>query len=197
MSADGEHSPTRFAVWRNLVGIATGLSVIVGVLISMTQLVEWINDSKRANVAARLDAFAHVETFLQADAAVRRRGRRFVKEGLPQILPRLETLVAQAGNGEDFYLSPALEDFAAVHHHYEQMGALVKLGYVEFALIFEIVAYPDDYFRAVKPVRDAIAAHWKGMGQPLKDFGANIAYLKSCYEKSRQAAPQPPSCPAP
>ena len=92
----------RFAVWRNLVSIATGLSVIVGVLSSLTQLAAWLNESRRANLSARLQGLGQVRNFLQADAAVRRRGRAFVRERLPQLLPRAETLMRAAGTGEDF-----------------------------------------------------------------------------------------------
>jgi hypothetical protein len=185
----------RFALWRNLVSIATGLSVIVGVLISLAQLADWVQDSKRANISARLDALEHVNRFLEADEAVRRRGRQFVRVQLPQLLPQLDTLIRQAGSGEDFYLSQAMQDFAAVHYHYEQLGALVKLQYVEFPLIFEIVAFPDDYMAAVQPVRDTVAAHWKGIGQPLPDFGANIGYLRGCYEFSRSRPTEAARCP--
>lgn len=185
----------RFAVWRNLVSIATGLSVIVGVLISLTQLAAWVNESKRANLSARLQGLSEVQKFLQSDEAVRRRGRAFVHAQLPQVLARAEALLGAAGNGEDFYLSKDMEDFAAVHYHYEQLGALVKLEYVEFALIFEIIAFPDDYMAAVKPLRDAVAANWKGLGKPLPDFGSNIEFLKSCYALSRREPAKVPTCP--
>lgn len=194
MDGTTHHLDQRFAVWRNLVSIATGLSVIVGVLISLTQLAAWVNESKRANLSARLQGLSEVRGFLVADEAVRRRGRAFVHAQLPQLLLRAEALIRAAGNGEDFYLSKDMEDFAAVHYHYEQLGALVKLEYVEFALIFEIIAFPDDYLAAVKPLRDAVAAHWKGLGKPLPDFGSNIDYLQSCYALSRSQPKKPPTC---
>jgi hypothetical protein len=184
----------RFSLWQQLVGIATGLSVIVGVLISVTQLVGWVRDSKQANVNLRLEALEHVKEFLVADEAVRRRGRAFVKDKLPQLLPRVDQLIRDAGNGEDVYLSKDLEDFAAMHYHYEQMGAMVKLGYIEFPLIFEIIAFPDDYMKQVRPLRDALAANWKGLGTGLPDLGSNIEFLRACYENSRLANAKGPSC---
>ena len=57
-----------------------------------------------------------------------------------------------------------MEDFAALHCHCEQLGALVKLAYGEFALVVEIIAFPDDCMAAVKP---------------LPDFGSNIEFLQS------------------
>jgi hypothetical protein len=187
----------RLSLWQQLVSIATGLSVIVGVLISVQQLAGWVGDSKQANVAARLESLGQVKEFLAADEQVRRRGRAFVKDRLPQLMPRIEQLIREAGNGEDVYLSKDLEDFAAVHYHYEQLGALVKLGYIEFPLIFEIIAFPDDYMKQVQPLREALAANWKGMGKPLPDLGGNIDYLKSCYTLSRERSKDRPTCSAP
>ncbi len=194
MSEGPEATAQRWSLWRNLVAVCAGLSVIVGMLISVAQLAEWVQDSKRANISQRLSALQQVNKFLEADEAVRRRGRLFVKEKLPLILPRLDELIRAAGSGEDFYLSKDMEDFAAVHYHYEQMGALVKLEYVEFPLVFEIIAFPDDYMAAVKPVRDAVAANWKGMGKALPDLGSNIDFLRACYESSRNAVAKEPSC---
>lgn len=186
-----ETAPGRdpFALWRNLVSIATGLSVIVGVLISLTQLAGWVGDARRANMAARLNSLEHINKFLETDEAVRRRGRAFVRDRLPQLLPQIEQRIREIGNGEDFYLREEMADYAAVHYHYEQMGALVKLQYVEFPLLFEIIAFPDDYMAAVEPLRRALAQHWKGIDRPLPDFGSNIQFLKSCYELSRRLPP--------
>ena len=88
MQHDPYNPNDRFAVWRNLVSIATGLSVIVGVLISLTQLAEWVSESKRANISAPLNSLGHVNKFLETDEAVRRRGRDFVRKQLPALLPQ-------------------------------------------------------------------------------------------------------------
>ena len=72
---------------------------------------------------------------------------------------------------------------------------LVKLGYIDFPLIFEIIAFPDAYMDAVEPVRKLVADNWKGPGQGLPDLGSNIRFLKSCYDKSRQEQTKVPSCP--
>ena len=73
-----------------------------------------------------------------------------------------------------------MEDFAALHCHCEQLGALVKLAYGEFALVVEIIAFPDDCMAAVKP---------------LPDFGSNIQFLQSCYVLSRREPSKVPTCP--
>lgn len=183
------------SLWRDAVGMAAGLSVIVGTLVSVSQFVEYVSNAKRADLSQRLSSLGQVKQFLADDVEVRRRGRLFVREQLPALLADADLRIRKAGSGEDFYLSAEMHDFAAVHYHYEQLGALVKLGYVEFPLIFEIVAYPDDYMDAVEPLRAAVARHWKGIDKPLPDFGSNIAYLKTCYELSRKPSTKEPVCP--
>ena len=73
-----------------------------------------------------------------------------------------------------------MEDFAALHCHCEQLGALVKLAYGEFALVVEIIAFPDDCMAAVKP---------------LPDFGSNIEFLQRCFALSRPEPGKVPTCP--
>jgi hypothetical protein len=181
--------------WRTAVEIVSHLAVIVGVVVSVTQLVEFVDDSKRATQTAKLSALKEIKIFLEKDEEIRREGLLFVKDVLPELLPRVKEKVSAAGSGEAFYLSKEMARFAAVHYHYEQMGALVKLEYVEFPLIFEIIAFPDAYMKSVQPVRAEIAANWKGPGKPLTDLGSNIDFLQRCYELSRKDYAQRPSCP--
>ena len=160
--------------------MSVSVSVGVGVLISLTQRAAWLNESRRANLSARLQGLGQVRNFLQADAAGRRRGRAFVQERLPQLLPRAEALMRAAGTGEDFYLSKDREDFSAMHCHREQLGAFGMLAYGEFALVVEIIAFPDECMAAVKP---------------LPDFGSNIEFLQRCFALSRPEPGKVPTCP--
>lgn len=180
---------------KTIAGIASNVAVIVGVILSLLQLASFVDNSHRAAQSAKLGALKEIKAFLEQDEEVRRKGQRFLHEQLPQLNESLKTRLAAAGTGEAFYLSSEMKDFAAVHYHYEQMGALVKLGYIDFPLIFEIIAFPDAYMDAVEPVRKLVADNWKGPGQGLPDLGSNIRFLKSCYEKSRQEKTKVPSCP--
>lgn len=180
---------------KTVAGIASNLAVIVGVVLSLLQLASFVDNSHRAAQSAKLGALKEVKTFLEQDEEVRRKAQRFLHEQLAQARAGLAAKIAAAGSGEAFYLSAEMKDYAAVHYHYEQMGALVKLGYIDFPLIFEIIAFPDAYMQAVEPIRAEIAAHWKGPGKALPDLGANIQFLKSCYEKSRRETSRPASCP--
>lgn len=185
------------AYWQKVVGIATGLSVIAGVAMSVSHLAALAENSKRAGTSNRLQALQQIQSILREDEDVRTHARRFMRDSGAQISPRVLALIREAGSGEDFYLSPAMKDYATVHHHYEQLGALVKLGYIDFALVFEVIPFPDEYMKTVRPIREAITTHWRGVGQrPLLGFGANIDYLQACFEFSRAHRDRPPECPA-
>jgi hypothetical protein len=193
-----EQSPTTgpsLSRWRDVVSIVSSLSIILGVAISVTQLIGFVENSKRASVTLRLSALQQVKDFLSRDEEVRRLAHRFLTEKLPAIQADLDDRIKRYGSGEALYLSPEMKDFATIHYHYEQMGALVKLGYVEFPLIFEIIAYPDAYMERIEPVRAALARDWKGPGRSLPDLGSNIQYLSRCYEASRRDYAKTPACP--
>ncbi|MBB3193913.1 hypothetical protein [Roseateles terrae] len=182
--------------WQKVVGIATGLSVIVGVAISVSHLAALVEDNKRASTTNRLQALQQIQSILREDDEIRSHARQFLRDSAPVIQPNVDALIRTAGTGEDFYLSPAMKDFAIVHHHYEQLGALVKLGYIDFPLVFEVIPFPDGYMHTVQPIRDALTLHWRGIGQrPLRGFGSNIDYLQACFEYSRAHPAAPPQCP--
>lgn len=182
--------------WRSLVGIASGISVIVGAVISVGQFREFVDNSVKGDMSRRLAALSHVKEFFAEDAKMARRAHRFLNTNWRQIQPQIAQKIREAGSGEAFYLSEEMADFAAVHYHYEQLGALVKLGYIEFTLVYEIIAFPDEYMDAVAPLRQALATDWKGPGRPLHDLGSNIQWLRGCYEYSRKLPPgKEPGCP--
>ncbi len=195
--ADATNGGSALDNLKTIAGIASNLAVIVGVVLSLLQLASFVDNSHRATQTAKLGALKEIKTFLEQDEEVRRKGQRFLKEQAAQVKESLKARLAAAGSGEALYLSPEMKDFAAVHYHYEQMGALVKLGYIDFPLIFEIIAFPDANLEAVEPIRAELAANWKGPGKALPDLGSNIDFLKSCYLKSRKEATAPPSCPKP
>lgn len=181
--------------WRELVGLASGLSVIVGVVISLSQLHELVDSSQRTDMTRRLAALGHVKQFLADDVEVNRRGRRFMREVLSELKPQIEQRILAAGSGAAFYLSEEMVDYAAMQYHYEQLGALVKLGYIDFTLVYEVIAFPDEYMDAIAPVQRALATHWKGQHRALDDLGANIQFLRACYQKARANPKREPTCP--
>ncbi|MDT8998222.1 hypothetical protein RQP53_02915 [Paucibacter sp. APW11] len=183
------------AHWRSIVTIASGISVIVGVFVSVGHFRDFVENSIRGDMSKRLAALQQVKEFLAEDARIARCADRFLSTRWPTLQTELPSRV-QARNGRSVYLSEEMSDYAAVHYHYEQLGALVKLRYIEFPLVFEIIAFPDEYMEATASAQAALAASWYGPNKPLKDFGANIRWLQRCYQHSRKLPHgQTPACP--
>lgn len=83
-----------------------------------------------------------------------------------------------------FYHSKEATPIVSVGRHYEQLGALVRLGYVDFDLVYEIIPFPDQFWEATAPVRAGARTNWSG-GKGLPDFWKNFEYLKTLYDKQR------------
>ncbi len=193
--SDKPEESQQLSNWKTVAEFASRIAVIVGVVLSLLQLSQFVDNAKRASQAAKLSVLREVRVFLAEDEDIRRKGQHFLHDQLPKILPVIRERVADAGSGEAFYLSKDMEDFAAVHYHYEQLGALVKLGYVDMPLVFEVIAFPDAYMNAIEPIRAEIAKNWKGPDDGLSDLGSNIHFLERCYAKSRKDDKKVPSCP--
>jgi hypothetical protein len=71
---------------------------------------------------------------------------------------------------------------------------MIRLGYVEFEPIFEIVSFPDELWSEMdesgllKMIR---TQNWSAPEHSLPDFWVNFEYLHRCYEATRNGAPLP------
>jgi hypothetical protein len=83
---------------------------------------------------------------------------------------------------------------ASAGRHYEYLGVMVRLRYVEFEPIFEVISFPDSLWDAavdsglLKMVREE---NWNGTEKPLPDFWVNFEYLRNCYQAARKGEPIP------
>ncbi len=92
-------------------------------------------------------------------------------------------LLKTHGTGKAIYYgTPGLGE---VGRHYEHLGAMLKLGYVDFDLIFEVVSFPDDFWDSTQPLMTVIRENWGGEGKPLPDLWVNFGYLRERYHKQR------------
>lgn len=78
---------------------------------------------------------------------------------------------------------------AAVGRHYEELGALVRLDYIRFDVVYEVVPFPDGFWAATKPIREEAQSNWSidenGKHTGLRDFWKNFEYLKQQYDRQR------------
>ena len=165
-----------------LVQIVTGLSLVVGIVVGIINL-------ERGERHRRLAALEHIQRIITVDTEVQRdilkldlknlRYAELAREGLvPGTPPR---------TGRDLYFSDRLAPFFKIGQHYEQMGAMVKRDYIDFDLLFDVIAFPDEFWVQSAPLRRDLAANWRGPGDGLKDLWDNFAYLCERYQKARRA----------
>lgn len=79
-----------------------------------------------------------------------------------------------------------LKDYCQAMDFFELLGLSVKHGYVEFDLIYDRVAFPDDFWQSTDRLRKALAGHWSREKASLADYGEGVEYLKMRYDQQRK-----------
>jgi hypothetical protein len=165
--------------------ICARLSVIGGVIVGLYGLYDSLEKQREAAEASRLQSLAYIQQFITEDFAVQREVTRL---NLTQVLPPLEEL-AEKSPGRELYFSDALGEIPSIGEHYERMGAEVKLGYLDFALIFEVVPFPDDFWMRTTKLKTQLRKNWNGTGgAELPDLWGNFDGLAKQYKIARADA---------
>ncbi len=91
--------------------------------------------------------------------------------------------------GQEVYYSDdaRIQDFRTAHQYFEKIGVLVRQGFLDFPLVFDLVAFPDDFWKESEELRTTLSRHWNPGQKELRDFGDGIAYLQWRYTKQRKA----------
>lgn len=152
-------------------------------------------EEQKTQALLRLTAFPALDGIIQRD--------RELREKTLEATASLEKLAGEQQLREVFssgraayYGTPGLADAG---RHYEYLGVMIRLGYVEFRPIFEVVSFPDDLWNAAEAsglLRLIREENWNGAGQPLSDFWSNFEYLRTCYQQARQGLPLPGETPS-
>lgn len=89
-------------------------------------------------------------------------------------------------NGRDMYYSEEMKEFVAIGRVYEDLGALIRLGYGDFDFAYTLLNFPDRFWDRTAGYRRMIQDNWNGPGQPLPDFWNNFSWLRDEYLKERR-----------
>ncbi len=182
--------PSLLEKFARLTQAASGISLIVGVCLGLVQIYNIAASQKAAaesqRVAARsakLAGLSNVNKIIEEDQAIQKITQDFLfTQGFNN--QKIMDVVKEYGSARAAYRSDELADMRAIGHHYEQLGALVKLDYIDFPLVFEIVPFPDDFWDATEGFRNEARTHWD-QNRGLDDFWSNFATLKRQYECMR------------
>lgn len=166
-----------------LAQIIACAGIIPGFLGIFYSIEQTRKEEEKTSKAMRLAALGAVNQMIEKDIQQQQKIREVV--ATLKTLPPPEELLKQKGTGKEIYYG--IDGFAQVGRHYEHLGAMLRLGYIDFDLIFEVVAFPDDFWDAAQPYLTVIRENWSGPGKPLPDLWKNFGHLKESYYVQRAA----------
>ena len=138
----------------------------------------------------RLTAFPALDSIIQRDRNERKNITAAVRD--LQNLALHDQLKTTYKTGKSAYFGTT--GLASAGRHYEYLGVMVRLRYVEFEPIFEVVSFPDELWDAAEQsgfLKMAREENWSAPGKPLPDFWVNFEYLRECYLAARKGEPIP------
>jgi hypothetical protein len=154
--------------------------------VALFQLSSFVRSATSTLDAVKLQALDKVVGILQADAEIQKNQINYLTSSAAATQVRmLDDALKQNMTGQQFYWSDQGRLFSEIADHYERLGAILRLGYLEFDIIFQIVPFPDRFWKATAELRRKIRENWFGPNQPLPDFHENFAWLCRRYEQER------------
>ena len=107
----------------------------------------------------------------------------------PDCLPKPDDLFQRSHkNGREMYYSEDLKEFVEIGRLYEDLGALIRLGYGDFDFAYTLLNFPDGFWERTSAYRHLIQDNWSGEQKPLPDFWMNFSWLRDEYVKERRKA---------
>jgi hypothetical protein len=167
---------------------AASLSIVVGVIAGIIGLINGVQSLHTSAMADRQKNYPVAQQVISDNTKLEPNEVKFLHDFSGDAgKAKLRLLVQGKGNAADAYYSDDLEDLRAIGRHYEQMGALVKHGYIDFDLLFDVIPFPDEFWDETAEFRHtAQTGNWSD-GKPLPDFWKNFTFLHDQYEKRRTA----------
>jgi hypothetical protein len=177
---------SRLSVVTRVTAIASLISLMVGIAISTQQLYVTLTAARDTLNALKLQALQQVTGFLDNNSVVRRELSSYIREQLEQDEANVQKQIAAGRSGEDIYYSKELEKYRRTVEHFERLGAVITLKYLDFDIVFEVIAFPDAFWEKTKNMRVLLGENWGGKGQPLNDFQSGFRRLCAQYKAERQ-----------
>src|SRR5580658_10946396 len=167
---------TSLAKFTQIVQAASGLSIIVGIIVALAGLYGTLRNIDASVTTERLTTLAAMKQFIDDDVAVAQQTERFIASGYGN-KQKLRDLISQKGSGKAAYYSDELVDMRAIAHHYEVLATLVRLNYVDFTLVYQTIPFPDDFWSVTEDFRKELQTKNWSNGHGLPDFLVNTEYL--------------------
>jgi len=133
-----------------ITAILTCLSLIIGIVIGLIQIRDSLSIAnvtlEKANQtldAIKVEALSNVMDILDVNSKIKTQQAAYGTARLEADIVNINTLLNAGKTGEQIYYSEVLNSFRTIAAHYERLSVLINLEYVEFCVIFNIIAFPD------------------------------------------------------
>lgn len=167
--------------------IATRVAAIVGLIIALWQVYILVRSATSTLDALKLQAYDKVVGILKEDGDVLRKQSAYLSSSKFMAQEKaFDKALQENGTGQQFYWSEEGQPFSEIAEHYERLGAVLKLRYLEFDVIFEIIPFPDRFWQATANLRQKLRKNWRGKDQELDDLLDNFRWLCRQYESERR-----------
>src|ERR1035441_7554407 len=115
--------------------ISAQVTVVGGVLAALYGLRDSLQRARLAAQAGKLQSLGYIQAYIKEDFGIQARISHFNYDQLPA----LEAKAANEPGRNLYFSSDGLNDVATIGEHYEDMGAELKLEYLDFKLVYEII----------------------------------------------------------
>jgi hypothetical protein len=173
---------TRLERFARIAQIAQGLSIIIGIAVAVANIYTSRESAAFSLRNMRLSSLQHIGAVIREDGEVQKKITTLNIKGLPAFS---SLLAKYDGRARNVYFSPELKDVFEIGEHFERMGALVRLGYIEFDLLYAIIPFPDEFWEESREWRAALRENWHERDKALVDFWSNFKDLCDRYQRQR------------
>ena len=160
--------------------ISAQVTIVVGVIGGLYGIVDSIERGRVAERDSRLQSLGPIQKFIEEDFIIQQTIDKFDYGQLSALEQK-----AALGPGRDLYFTNPLS-VATIGEHYERIGAELKLNYLSFDLVYEVIPFPDEFWERTRPLRTKLRENWDGKGKSLPDLWSNFSYLCDLYRAKRQ-----------
>lgn len=164
---------------KNISVVITCLSLTIGVIVSVNTILQSARQSK-------MNSIEQSKNIIKEEYEVKEKIATFLLSYSKITLS--EKLFTKYKTGRDIFFSKELKEYREICHHYELVGALVEAGYIDFDFYFEIVAFPDDFYKETIQLTNYIRNNWSGKDERQSDFLSNFENLRIRYSEKRNYA---------
>jgi hypothetical protein len=169
------HLKLSIAQIKDLTIIFTCFATVIGIATAVFQLRDTWRQEKFVGLSQARDVIDKEDTIHQEIA-------EFMLS-TNHLSPQM--LLAKYGSGRAIYYSDEMNEYQKICHHYEEVGALIQAGYIDFDLYYQIEVFPDYFWERTTDLRQLIRDNWDGKARPLPDFLKNFERLHRQYQKRR------------